>query len=177
MKRTLIALAVLAMLTPLAGCKEDPVAPATYDGTNGMLLDAVTFTLIDNTNRSYTNLRIDFDRASLEFDDANGIQRAVHMGDYILERREVEMKLALPASFKGPGTYVWVDGEAPSTTEAYAIMSRDEVEYTSVRGSTIVTKYNPVGGTVEGTFSGTIRHPETRVETKVDGRFSAQRLN
>ncbi len=171
------AIPLTVALIIAGGCSPTPVDPPTYSGNNGLVLSNITFTMVDNTTRTYETLVMTFGRSSMEYIDANEIQRGILMGDYVLERRDVELLLALPSNAKTPGAYVWLDGEAPTTTEAYAVLKRDEVEYTSVRGKTVITKFGGVGETVEGTFHGYLRHPETRVESEVDGRFVAQRIH
>jgi hypothetical protein len=174
----ILPLAALAVLALAAGCS-DPVASTfqPYPGVNGLVIDRITFILPNTSTQTYDNLRMDFGKSSVEFMDALGIQRAIRLEDHLLERRQVSISLPLPANAAGPGTYVWVDGASPTTTEAYMILDRDDVQFTSVRGATTITVFGPVGGTIEGTFNGVIRNAETLVESKVDGKFKAIRVN
>lgn len=177
----LIQLSVLGAILGILflGSCDDPApsGPQTYDGTNGAIVDKITFVLPDNSVKTYENLRMDFNVASFGFVDAARIQRAVSLADFRLERREVTLKLALPSNANKPGEYVWVDGTIPTTTEAYTLMDRDDVPFTSVRGKTIITKFGAPGEKVEGTFSGTIRNQEDGVESNINGKFSAVRIN
>jgi hypothetical protein len=174
----LVPLAAIAALALMAGCS-DPVDPSleTYNGTNGLVADPITFILPDNSVKSYRNLTIDFGKASMEYLDANDIQHAIRLENYTLEKREVTVLLPLPANANGTGEYVWVDGSAPTTTEAYMVLERDDVQYASVTGKTVITKYGPPGSTIEGNFTGTIRNTETRSESQVNGKFMAVRVN
>jgi hypothetical protein len=173
-----LPLVAAVMLLLVAGCS-DPVAPAfqPYTGVNGVVLDPITFVLPNLSVKTYNNLRMDFGKPSVEFMDALGIQRAIRLEEHKHERRDVSILLPLPANANAAGEYAWIDGILPSTTEAYMVLEREDVQFTSVRGKTVIESFGLVGGTVVDYVEGTIRHSETYDGTRVHGKFTAVRVN
>ncbi len=169
----LSSILVMAILIFLSGCSkkssDNPVSPNNPTTGSGS---------ITMNGDGYNNTKINFGYGVAGYSISDQATMAIFYGS----TGNDSLMIVVEFAGQGTGDHAWQEFSDTSSTiigvGIYVYGSSGSYNYyvPKAGGKTSVSKYGSIGDTIEGSFSGTVKHPVTSNTITISGSFKAMRV-